>query len=155
MNTPGHALRNDGKPFRMAKGKWVVWLKDRIGHGLCYCGQASPVVTTRAARIAWHKDHTAEVRGEAVAKKGRSHDEVVKILEMDLITAKIRNDARLGQDVIMLPYSELIRLIGLCAVPYALTTEDTMEAFELYLERTQRLGGLSATVEASNVSGRV
>src|SRR5690242_9972593 len=120
MNTPGHALRNDGGPYRRQNGKWVIWSKDRVGNGLCYCGQASPVVKTRAARKAWHKDHTAIVRGEVPEVVERPAEDVVKVLEMDLIQARIRPDAKLGQDVITMPYSDLVRLVALCAEGYAL-----------------------------------
>lgn len=151
---PGHAMRNDGGPFRRLSNKWVVWTSSRTGNGLCYCGAASPVALKRADRLRWYQQHLAELQGEVVEKEW-SYDRVAKALSLDLITARVSFNKAMGQDMVTMPYSDLERLIAACANYYAVDREDFSDAFIQYLERLERLGGLADQVEASNVSGRV
>jgi hypothetical protein len=62
---PGHALRSEGKPYRLAgkdDGGLDVRATGSGGYGLCECGTSSGWLTSDGARKRWHKEHKEAIR---------------------------------------------------------------------------------------------
>jgi hypothetical protein len=58
----GHTLDSEGAAFD-GRGRRVR--DSRLGYGVCSCGDMSELLTSNNARKRWHRDHKAEIRGEA------------------------------------------------------------------------------------------
>lgn len=61
----GHGLQAEGMPYVRdpRTGTWVGTCMTWEGHGLCSCGEASPVLPSNNARKRWHREvHKPEVR---------------------------------------------------------------------------------------------
>lgn len=68
LRVPGHGLLHEGGPFLLpgccasadvetpARNHY-----DRIGHGVCRCGEQSPCLDSGAERKRWHREHRAAV----------------------------------------------------------------------------------------------
>ena len=62
---PGHALRSEGKPYRLSDpddGGLDVRAPGSGGYGLCECGISSGWLTSDGARKRWHKEHKEAIR---------------------------------------------------------------------------------------------
>lgn len=60
----GHGLKADGSPFS-PEGKPLHNPEKYAagwGHGMCQCGQQSPMLPTAVARKEWHVHHLAELQ---------------------------------------------------------------------------------------------
>ena len=72
MSTPsrlsGHTLRHEGaafEPVLNASGLPDRRAGDRVGSGLCSCGEMSESLPSAAARKRWHREHKDRVRSTA------------------------------------------------------------------------------------------
>jgi len=148
---PGHELRQDGHPYRWSKGKWITWQSDRMGHALCYCGDASPLLPSREARIRWHKQHKLRIL------EGRepewTPERIEQALSAELIATKVRKDARQGRILVTLPWDDLVRLVQELVDEHS--EWDTPDALTRRLELWERLGTTSLALRDSTSGGRV
>lgn len=68
---PGHGLLREGKPWTRVGSDWIEVHSGHHGRGRCSCGEASPVLSSDAARKRWHRDaHKPEVRKRMEAGNG-------------------------------------------------------------------------------------